>query len=171
LLMIAIVFAFFEYSLAQNQIQLKEGDVLRITSMKQDFRKLKTTFISMGEKSIQLKTDTELTLPRNDLDQVEVYLGKKRRAGKGAWIGGIAGSALSITSIAILRNTLDELYSADISYPLWGLAGGAAGAGLGALIGVFIKTDHWQKLDIGKLQMSLIPESQGRIGLGIALDF
>ncbi len=48
---------------------------------------------------------------------------------------------------------------------------GGAGAGLGALVGLLIKTDRWEEVPLNRFRVSFAPQRDGRFALGASVSF
>ncbi len=100
-------------------------------------------------------TQPPLKLTLSQIDELEVARGRRSRWPEGAIIGfvpgalllGAAGYALSCDDYNASCNTETAL--------VVGLVGGAATAGLGALVGLAIKTDRWVKVPVRKPHVAL----------------
>ena len=46
-----------------------------------------------------------------------------------------------------------------------------AGAGIGGLIGAFVKTDRWEAVPLDQLRVSVVPQRGGRFALGLSISF
>jgi hypothetical protein len=49
---------------------------------------------------------------------------------------------------------------------------GVGGAIVGGLLGAFVwKTDKWEEVPLDRLRMSVVPQRDGRHGLGVSIAF
>jgi len=98
---------------------------------------------------------------RADITELEVSRGVKRHTLKGLLAGGIAWGA--IAGLVAAFDTLDE---SGVGEPLF--VGGllAAGAGIGAMV----KTERWERVDLGAGSARLAPRARG-VQVRIVLNF
>lgn len=111
------------------------------------------------------------------ISRVEVSSGIRsyRLAGAGAGFlvgGGVAFALLHTggsTSLCDRSANQDAIGSGECI----GLAalGGLVGAGLGAIIGGFVRTERWQDVPLERLRVSLRPQAGSRLGLALAAVF
>lgn len=126
----------------------------------------------VGRDGLEFTPDT-VVLPRAEIDRLDISTGRGNQAARGAAIGGGIG-VLSGLIIGI-RNpkhcatdeTVDCLME-PVAYAQSVVASaaifGAAGAGLGALIGLMIPGDKWEQ---GSVRVT--PERH--LGLGVTISF
>jgi hypothetical protein len=129
------------------------------------------------EQGLVVQTDAEaltvslgsgkppLRIPLASIDRLEVARGRRRAVGEGALVGGLAGAALGGLAVAALAEALCE-YDSDCSGSAEGyLVGigvfGAAGAGVGALTGLAIKKDRWERLPVDRVRVGIRPAPAG----------
>ena len=111
------------------------------------------------------------------LSRVEISRGTRshRLAGAGAGLlvgGGVAFALLHTggsTSLCDRSANQDAIGSSECI----GLAalGGLAGAGLGAIIGGFVRSERWQDVPLERLRVSLRPQAGSRLGMVLAEVF
>ncbi len=131
----------------------------RVVKMTQD-----TLVIQSGRTFFQV--------PRSDISNFEVGVGKRRNAGKGFKIG--AGIGLGIIAISILGiytadDTEWDQLAAGYAFVYVALPGAALTTLTGTLFGAAIKTDDWVKVSPQRLNLSIAPTSTK--GLRAALTF
>ena len=51
------------------------------------------------------------------------------------------------------------------------VAGALLGAGVGAVVGYFIKTDRWEEISLDRLRVSFAPQRDGGFVLGLSVEF
>ena len=100
----------------------------------------------------------------NSLLSFEVANGRKSAAGKGVWIGILAGAAGGVGASKIVCAHGDcsgeTDYSGFVSV-LFGVGGGLFGAGAGALIGGRFHTERWDSVPLDDLGLNLEPNGDG----------
>ena len=97
---------------------------------------------------------------------------RRRRARRGALIGGVAGLVAGVFMGAGYHDFC-ESWSCDPTFAAAGgfLLGVAAGVALGAGVGALIKTDRWEEVPLDGLRLSFEPQLDGRIALGFSVRF
>jgi hypothetical protein len=107
-------------------------------------------FVAMDSTSLGLETslgDT-LQIARAGITGVDLSVGTKSQAGKGAVTGLLIGGAAGVV-IGLAASGSDDGELFDFGPGTWaagsGLFFGAVGAGVGALIGAGNHTDRWEK--------------------------
>ena len=104
--------------------------------------------------SIGIVPDTSadtLRYARNELHRLEVSVGRKSNAGRGALIGGgILGGLGVVLGVACVADTDegDFIGCEGSDVPLFGLAGAATGAAVGGLIGALSHREKWEAVEI-----------------------
>ena len=91
----------------------------------------------------------------------------------GALAGAAAGAALGSAATHDCGSWSFYGFSSDCVYN-GGFLGFVAGAGVGAFIGSFVKSEKWERVPLDqlhRLRIGLIPQPAGRLGLGAALAF
>ena len=90
-----------------------------------------------------------LRVPLASLDRLEVARGRRHRAGMGAAIGFVPGALFGGT-VGLYIACSEQVGCSPVGPVLvGGLLGGAATGGLGALIGLVIRSDRWQAVPLG----------------------
>jgi hypothetical protein len=110
-------------------------------------------------------------------DRIEISRGKRSRwlagAGAGFLVG--AGTTFVLLNRGGSTNPCDPSTNQDAAGmgACVGLAalGGAAGAGLGALIGKLFRTDDWQEVPADRVRVSLGPHAGGKFRMALAVTF
>src|SRR5688572_25391774 len=150
------------------------GERVRLTTHKSEDR----------EKGVVVATDAEsLTVSLGSgkppvrfaiasLERLEVARGRRSAAKEGAITGGILGGAFGVFAISVVSAVLcDNASGCDASAGAY-LAGtgifGAGGAGLGALVGLAIKKDRWERVPMSRVRVGLQPV-RGGAGVGVSI--
>ncbi len=94
-----------------------------------------------------------------DLKRLEVSLGRHRRAGRGAAVGGITGTTIGLMAGLVVASRDDDFIgdagAADVV--LVTAIVGAFGAGVGALIGWATQTERWRAVPRATLVAGVAP--------------
>ena len=105
-------------------------------------------------------------IPLASVERLEVARGRRTTAREGALVGGLAGGVLGGLVAGGITKTLCEIGSdcrvetAQASLVGAGLFG-AAGAAAGALIGLAMKTDRWERLPVDRVRVGIRPAPSG----------
>ena len=107
-------------------------------------------------------------LPIDVITRLEVIRGRKGRTAEGAIIGaGFMGGLMSLAAISACGQLS---CSAGEVVRKVGFAA-AIGAGIGALIGSAFTGDRWEEVPLDQLRVSVVPQRDGRFGLGLSVRF
>lgn len=103
--------------------------------------------------SVRIVPDTgadTLRYARNELHRLEVSVGRKSNAGRGALAGGAILGAFGVALGAVAAQGCDDCGSnATGAFAAgFGLGGAAAGAAIGALIGSGSHREQWQAVEV-----------------------
>jgi hypothetical protein len=138
--------------------EVTEGSRVRVTSPVLD-KRLEGTVAALDHTQLVVKGTDEgswsVTIPREQITQLEVYKGSKGHAGLGALIGG----GVFAVGGAILGAALDDWEfggpqdDSNVDGAVGGaLAFGLAGAGLGALVGLAVRSADWQEVELPQVE-------------------
>ena len=149
---------------------IKPGTHVRASTDR--YPRLEGTLRSVTIDSIVVDT---VRLPISSISQLQVRH-RRGNAGKGALIGGITlGVASGIAGAAGCAGSSGSFIDCSDRVPAAFLTGGflgfAVGAGIGAVIGAFVKTDRWERVAVGRLLVSAAPGRNGPLTLGVSLSF
>ena len=133
-------------------VEADSGFRVRITVGKPSQHRLVGTLVSADADSLRFTTDTSdvVAVPTASVSRFERSRGRRSNAGRGALIGGLSLGAAGLI-IGIGAATENNTSSFDVGaedVALGTLILGAAGAGLGALIGAASKGEQWEPLAI-----------------------
>ena len=129
------------------------------------------TFSGYAGKTLAIAPDSSrmdslLVFGRDQVAEFEVYRGRKSAAGKGAVVGLLFGAAAGISlGLAGCQGLSEDcVFDADgVEVALiFGAVLGAAGAGIGSLIGLAVGTDDWEPVPLEGLRVSIRPNPAGR---------
>lgn len=169
--------------LAQRALPVAPGDRVRVTAPTVAKERLIGTVVKLGADTCWLEVEgraSPLTLPLAQVYKLEVSRGRKSKAGTGSIVGFIGGA---VTGAAIAAASIDEKEESffspdygDLSDELGSIAlgaalGGVAGAGVGALIGLTIKVDRWERVPLTRMRVSIVPCRGGGRAFQISVIF
>ena len=113
-------------------------------------------------------------IPLASVKKLEVARGRRTAAKEGAISGGLVGLVLGVLAVHTVSHALCEnATDCDASPQGYGIGAGAfaaGGAGLGALVGLAIKTDRWERVPVDSLRMAIGPVPAGA-GVQVSLGW
>ena len=133
-------------------VEADSGSRVRITVNKPSKHSYVGTLVSADADSLRFTTDTSgiVAIPIGSVTRFERSRGRRSNAGRGAVIGGLSvGAAVLILGIGASAESSGwgpDIGAEDVA--LGTLIMGAAGAGLGALIGAASKGERWEPLTV-----------------------
>ncbi|MDH5198516.1 MAG: hypothetical protein OEY20_14840 [Gemmatimonadota bacterium] len=165
-------------ALAQ-QPQLTPGQRVRVTAPDFGLARAHATLEAIDGGELVLRTDATRRVPLASVARLEAYAGRRSHWLLGAGIGFVVGAGATYfvlnppgggsTALCDQSANQDAIGSAECL----GLTalGGVAGAGLGALVGMFIKRDTWTDVPREGLRLSVVPQPNGRFTVAASLAF
>jgi hypothetical protein len=173
LLAAAVLVLFPDVAQPQNRsgepFPLSVGSRVRVAAPTIAGERLEGSVTGVSEESLTVSTgDRVVRVPRDAVTQLEVSTGRHRHVWQGLAIGAAAGAVAG---------------GASGCFPMVGcggngdqhLAGAALGAvgfaGWGALIGAFVRTEHWQPVPVGRVHVAVAPARGGGFALRVACSF
>ncbi len=142
------------------------GSRIRLLATTIAKRRIEGTIIEMDERSllVGIEADSTLRVPRQAITNLDVSLGKQRKADMGFIIGG----GIGVIMVAIIFSSYLRGSEAWFDFAAIGFVEvGLLGAGIGALI----KIDRWSAVPIELVHVGLAP-TQGRgMRLSLSLGF
>jgi hypothetical protein len=113
-------------------------------------------------------------IPVASIERLEVARGRRTAAKEGAQWGGLVGAVLGGLAVNALGAALCENArgcgaSAEAHLVGVGLFG-TAGAGVGALTGLAIKTDRWERVPVDRIRVGMTPVPAGA-GIQVSLGW
>ena len=160
---------------AQSVVAVSPGSRVRI-SLEEGVlpganKRVVGTLVSMSDESVVIRTsaDDPQSFPAASVTALEVSTGRTSRALQGALIGGLAlGTITAIQAYVAESNCEPEPFGGPLSgcgspggiAALGFVLGGTVGAGAGALIGAFIRTDRWLPASPG-VRGAVRPSAEG----------
>ena len=117
-----------------------------------------------------------LVLPLDRVERLDLGVGRKGHAGRGALIGAVAGGVLGwVVTSATYRPCTDWClfgrYSREEEATIGAVFVGVAGAELGLVIGGKILTEVWQPVPLDAIRIGIAPLPAGRLGFGASIRF
>ncbi len=147
---------------------------LRLSSGK----KLRGTLETASPVAIVLRpkdpAQAPLRLVPADLERLEVARGRRSHWREGGLIGFVPGALFFGFAGGVLAcdDQGSDCQGAEPTVLIAGLVGGAATAGVGALVGLAIKTDRWVEVDGSGPNVSLgVAPTRGGLRAGVSLRF
>jgi hypothetical protein len=122
-----------------------------------------------GASIMLLTGDSQMSLPREAIQRLELHTGTKRQWRRGTLIGAAVGFGLGFTTdVDDIQCRFERYVSCSRGEAL--AAGAAAGALLGLGIGALIKRDLWSEVPLASLRVSVAPGRRGFSG-SVAFSF
>ena len=113
-------------------------------------------------------------IPLASVKKLEVARGRRTAAKEGAIAGGLVGLVLGVLAVHTVSYALCEnATDCDASPQGYGIGAGAfaaGGAGLGALVGLAIKTDRWERVPVDRVGVAIGPVPAGA-GVQVSLGW
>ena len=104
-------------------------------------------------------------IPLASVRKLEVARGRRTAVKEGAISGGLVGLVLGVLAVHTVSHALCEnATDCDASPQGYGIGAGAfaaGGAGLGALVGLAIKTDRWETVPVDRVGVAIGPVPAG----------
>lgn len=153
---------------AQELPPVKPGDRVRVTAPDLGIRKQAATFEAWRGDTLVIVADSIMNFPLAFVTLLEV--GRNRRyAGRGAVIGlalgGVGGGVLFGVACA------NDAFLGDATGTCAVVGAvflGTGGALIGALIGAMSTGTRWEEVPLDRLRVSLVPQRNGRLALGMS---
>ena len=138
------------------------------------------------EKGVVVQTDAEfltislgsgqspVRIPLASIERLEVARGRRTAAKEGALWGGVVGGVLGGLAVFGIGQALCENATscgASMEGFLVGMGVvGAAGAGVGALAGLAVKKDRWERVPVDRVRVGIRPVTDG-VGVQVSLGW
>ena len=167
-LLAVLVIAPLTDAIAQVPV-VERGQRVRVTAPTLGIKKQVATFEAIEGDRLIMVADSTITISVASVTRFDVYAGRHRRPWRGAGIGFLAGAIPGyIFGLVYCRDFGD--CGAEVK---WGWAGffGAGGALVGVGIGALHRADKWQQVPLDRLRVSVVPQRDGRFGLGLSVRF
>lgn len=147
----SLVFAGSSPMVSQESQSLTVGSRIRVQSVTVGRTWLIGNLQAVQGDSLWLLTGEppkSMTLAIPALARLELSRGRRRQAGRGAWIGAVAGGALGFFLGVATYEECDACFGPDPGVMgngiLGSLVGGVFGLGVGALVGGSIRAESWR---------------------------
>ena len=121
------------------------------------------------------------TLPFRSIAKLEVSAGEGSASGIGAAIGCLSGLVIGGAVGYAVGNescgsggglgSIDFCVEKPASAVLLALGGGLVGAGIGALVGSYIKTERWAYVQLENIRVGPAPQTVSGLALWMSLSF
>ena len=167
--------------LASATAQVGPGERVRVTFCPPDFscagssRTSVGTLLAWKADSLVMESNGDtVAVPLDIVTGLDVSWGQKSRTLKGAGIGSLVGGAAGLATAAIACAIAGDCYDDSLTglvYAYFGGLGAVVGALTGAIIGSTIDVDRWVDVPLERLRVSLGPQRDGRLGLGLSVRF
>jgi hypothetical protein len=160
---------------AQEPFSLEPGAWIRITAPGAGADALAVEFVAIEGDTLRVQNVVNalpMQFPMASLTRFEVRRGRKSvGAVTYAALGAVAGTMMVLVAEPrqCLEDVEPECPAVEVRWEL--AAGAAAGALLGALAGTLIKTDRWEEVPLDQLRVSLAPQREGRLSIGLSVAF
>lgn len=162
---------------AQPWTRLLPGDRVRFSTA-EDWPLSEANVVATDEETMLANlpgVNVPVPVRWSSLRQIELYRGQQSLAGRGARIGalsfGIPWAALSYYGWAWANNECFSNCPGRAALAGVVVLGVGAGAGVGALIGSFVKTERWDRVDLPPIRVSLAPQRGGGLAVAFSLRF
>jgi hypothetical protein len=164
----------------QSGMQLETGARLRLTSPGLQSDRQIGRIVSLTSDSMMFRSErypVSRSIARSDIREVEVSIGEKRRTGRGAVIGLLAGSVIGVVVGAQAGDEAcvptivgcPEIMSTGEAAALFGAIGGAAGLLVGSTVGWLAKSERWKRVPFDA--RPTISPSRGGVAVSISRAF
>ena len=153
-------------SAAQEPLPVEPGVRVRVTAPDCGLRSEATDFRAFRADTLVLET-TECALA--SVTRLDVSRGQKSNAVVGFFVGAGLGLVGSL-AVCNFTDTCQVFSDNDVRGDVVAVTA-AMGAGVGAIVGYFIKTDSWEEVPLERLRVGLTPQRDGRFALGFSVRF
>lgn len=151
--------------LAQQNSPVVTGDRVRVSAPSVSEDPLVGTVLVMDSDSCVIDVEGRykpVAVPLTSLESVEVYRGQRSFAAQGAAGGAIGGGIIGVgLAIKVCHDwdacRWDNENKTLLVTVVAGVGGAVLGAGLGALVGAFSKTDSWEELPLDEIRVGPAP--------------
>jgi hypothetical protein len=142
-----------DLSAQQSEVPVAEGERVRVTKYSAPDPRFVGSLASWSADSLNLFRDAlpDATIPLSDVAKLEISRGMHGHASTGALIGGGIGAVIGLAAVisaAADDNSDDWVEISPGEAALGGLMLTGLGAGVGALIGLVIRTEEWEEVPL-----------------------
>lgn len=117
------------------------------------------------------ESDAELAIPSSSIAQLWVVEGRKGNFwtgfGIGLLAGGVIGGAIGSTEEFCIMSWGD---CGQAATGIGVVIGAPAGALLGGVVGLLIRSDRWEEVPLDGLRVGVVPQHDG-LGIGVSVSF
>jgi hypothetical protein len=156
---------------AQDSVRIAPGSRVRVTAPEISRTRIVGTYTRMHADTLVVEVDGRThSFLRTAVTRLDVSVGRKGNAGKGALYGGLLGAGIG--ALALGSSSLCADLQAGGTCALVGAGGGGIGGLLiGALIGSASKSDRWQAVPVAAVPVSFLRYDNRRWLVGASIQF
>ena len=114
--------------------------------------------------------DAELAIPRSSIAQVWMVEGKKGNFWPGFGVGLLAGGVIGAAIGSTQEFCLIWSGCGESATGIGVLIGAPAGALLGGVVGLLIRSDRWAEVPLDRVRVGVLPQPDG-LGIGASISF
>jgi hypothetical protein len=160
---------------AQQAPPIETDSRIRVTAPTAGADKLAGVCVEVDATRLRVQAEEQvspLTISLTDVTRLEVSQGRKSNTLKGLGFGALGGAVIGAVAGVIVE--------ASCTYECWGTAATAligagvfsvTGAVIGIVAGTLIKSERWEEVPLDRLQVSIVPQRDGRFALGLSVAF
>ena len=172
MLLAVLLFVPITHSAAQRSLTLVRGQRARVTAPALGAYHHELRYVGSFGDTLMFSADTVLAVPLADVVRLEILKGQRSYKWPGAAIGLGCGALVGVgIGYAV---TTDGSGNWDFSRPMAVMVGGVAfgviGTGVGAWVGLSIRTDQWRDVPLEGLRVSVAPVRSG-LSVGARITF
>jgi hypothetical protein len=162
-----------------QQPRVAPGQRVRVTAPDVGLTRAPATLEAIDGGELVLRTDATRRVPLASVARLEMYAGRRSHWLLGAGIGFVAGAGATYLVLNPPGSSSTALCDQSANQDAIGTGeclgltalGGVAGAGLGALVGLFLKSDKWTDVPREGWRLSVVPQPHGRFTVAASLSF
>ena len=157
--------------------RLAPGQQVRATAREFGLVRAPATIESINGDTLVLRSGATRLVPLASVERLEVYAGRRSHWLLGGGIGLVVGAGVTYTvlrsggSTALCNQSQNQDAMNSGECLALAAAGGVVGAGLGALVGAFIKSDRWEDVSPDRFRLGLAPRPSGGLTLSASVTF
>ena len=171
--------------LAQQAPPVEVGSRVRVTAIDLGLEKQSASLQGLRGDTLDLFVAQDVgsivSVPLASVTEFATLQSTSRRTVIGALIGSAVGFSAGVIVLAVAHEGCEGggFFSWGRRYcgtappeaELAAVAGALLGAGVGAVVGYFIKTDRWEEVQLDRLRVSFAPQREGGFALGLSVEF
>lgn len=147
--------------IAQEASPIVPGTRVRVTAPDVASGKIAgTIIITVKADTLELKVKGKirpLVIPLGSITRLEVSRGRKSAAGWGAAIGfGIGAGWIAVLAATLPHEPAEASSAGEVARGI--AVSGGIGAGLGALVGLAIRSDSWEEVPLDRVPVGVLPQ-------------